>query len=121
MPIIDSFKSGSIVISGKTYTRDVLILPDGTVKQRKSGFWKFGSHIVNKSEIDELLTANPQVVVVGTGTGAKAELGVGLDVESRVAGARVELIALPSEEAVQRLNRLVDAGKRVAALIHITR
>lgn len=118
MPIIEDFKFGSIIIGGKRYGRDVLILPDGTVKQRKGGFWKFDSHTIKKGEIEELVKANPKVVVVGIGAIAKAKLAA--DAQLRAKEAKVELIALPSQEAVERLNRLVDEGKRVAALIHIT-
>ncbi len=115
---VDDFQFGSIVISGKQYGHDVLLFPDGMVTQRKGGFWKFGSHTVKKAEIDELVKANPEVVVVGTGTSGKARLAT--DAKSCAKAAKVELIVLPSHEAVERLNRLVDEGKQVSALIHIT-
>lgn len=35
-------------VEGKKYRRDVFLLPDGTVKQRKDGFWMFGSHNIKK-------------------------------------------------------------------------
>lgn len=115
---IESFKFGSIIIGGKRYGRDVLMLADGTVKQRKGGFWKFGSHVIKKAEIEELLKASPEVVVVGTGTSAKANLAS--DAELSLKEAKIELITLPSREAVERLNRLAQEGKRVSALVHIT-
>ena len=118
MPKIDSFNFGSIVIGGKNYGCDIFMLPDGTVKQRKGGFWKFGSHVIKKGEIDELAEANPEVIVVGTGTSAKANLAA--DALLPLKGTKAELIVLPSAEAVARLNQLVDEGKQVAALIHIT-
>lgn len=118
MPRIESFRFGSIAIAGKTYGRDVLVLPDGTVKQRRGGFWKFGSHTIRKGELDKLVEANPEVIIVGTGTDAKANLAS--DAPLALKGARADFIVLPSAEAVQRLNQLVDEGKRVSALIHIT-
>jgi hypothetical protein len=45
---IDSFSFGSITVDGKKYRRDLFLLPDGTVKQRKGGFWIFGSHNLKK-------------------------------------------------------------------------
>jgi len=35
MAKIDSFYFGFIVVDEKQYTRDVIILPDGTVKERE--------------------------------------------------------------------------------------
>jgi len=115
---IDSFRFGSIVIEGRKYGRDVLMLADGTVKQRKGGFWKFGSHVFKKEEIDELVRANPEVIVLGTGTNARAKLAS--DAELLMKEANIELMAVPSHEAVERLTRLVEEGKRVSAIIHIT-
>lgn len=118
MAKVDSFSFGSIVVEGKKYARDLLFFPDGSVKKRKGGFWKFGSHAIKKGEIEELVEANPEVVIVGTGTDAKARLEP--DAESRAKEAKLELVVLPSREAIDRLNQLVGEDKRVAALIHIT-
>jgi hypothetical protein len=118
MSRIERFKFGSIIIDGKRYGRDVLMFADGTVRQRKGGFWKFGSHVIKKAEIEELLKTSPEVVVVGTGTNAVAKLAP--DAEISLKEAKIELITLPSREAVERLNRLAQEGKRVSALVHIT-
>jgi len=118
MSKVDSFKFGTIVIDGKKYGRDVVLLPDGTVHERKLGFLKFGSHTLKKEEIDELIEASPEIAVIGIGVWSRAK--VASDAEQALKEAKVELIALPSKEAVQRLNELTGKGKRVAALIHIT-
>ena len=118
MAKVDSFSFGSIVIDGKKYGRDILVFPDGTVRQRKGGFWRFGSHAIKREEIEELVKAKPEVVVVGTGTSAKARLA--RDAELWAKEAKVELMTAPSREAVDRVNRLLAEGKRVSALIHIT-
>jgi hypothetical protein len=118
MARIEGFKFGSIVISGQKYGRDVLMFSDGTVKQRKGGFWKFGSHVIKKVEIEELMKGGPEVIVVGKGTSSKAKLAP--DAELPAKEAKAELVMLSSVEAVERFNRLTDEGKRVSALIHIT-
>ena len=115
---VDSFSFGSIVVDGKKYGHDVLLFPDGSVKERKGGFWKFGSHAIRKDEVEQLAKANPEVIIVGTGTSGGAKLT--LDAESYLKETKLELLSLPSQEAVDRLNQLVGEGKRLAALIHIT-
>ncbi|MFC1925491.1 MTH938/NDUFAF3 family protein [Chloroflexota bacterium] len=118
MPEVDRFKFGAIFIDGKKYKRDVILFPDGTVRERKRGFWRLGSHSIKKEEVDELIGANPDTVIIAKGAMSRAKLAS--DTESALQEARVELIVLPSKEAVERFNEHVREGKRVAALIHIT-
>ncbi len=117
MAKIDSFSFGSIVIEGKKYGRDVLIFPDGTVRQRQGGFWRFGSHAIKREEIDQLAKVDAEEVIVGTGTGAIARLTP--DAESWANEAKLNLVALASPEAIERFNRLVEEGRRVSALLYI--
>jgi len=118
MAKVDSFSFGSIVIDGKKYRKDMIFLPDGTVKQRRGGFLMFGSHDIKKEEIEELYGAGAEVAVVGIGTSSRARLAQ--RAANYVQGAKLGLLLLPSPEAVEKLNELVDQGKKVAALIHIT-
>jgi hypothetical protein len=118
MAKVDSFQFGSIVIDGKKYGHDVLLFPDGVVRERKGGFWKFGSHAIKKTEIEELVKAKPEVLIVGTGTNGRAR--VDSEAEASAKEANIELLVAPSSEAINRLNQLVDGGKHIAALIHIT-
>ena len=115
---VDSFQFGSIVINGRKYGRDVLLFPDGTVRERKGGFWKFGSHAINRADIEELVTAKPEVLVVGTGTNGRAR--VTPEAEACAREANIGFTSAPSSEAVRQLNQLIDEGRRVSALTHIT-
>ena len=118
MAKVDKFSFGSITIDGKKHGRDVLIFADGTVKERKGGFWKFGPHNIKKGEIEEIAQDAPEAIIVGTGTNGKAHLAP--DVEGWAKEKNLNLIAQPSEEAIARLNELIEQKKKVAALIHIT-
>ena len=118
MAKIDSFQFGSIMIDGKKYGHDILLFPDGTVRERKGGFWKFGSHAIKKADIEELVRAKPELLVVGTGTSGRAR--VDPEVNTNTIEANIKLLVTPSPDAINRLNQLVDEGKRVAAIIHIT-
>jgi hypothetical protein len=72
MAKVDSFQFGSTVIDGKRYGHDVLLFPDGVVRERKGGLWKFGSDAIKEAEIEQLIKARPEVLIVGTGTNSKA-------------------------------------------------
>ena len=118
MAKIDDFRFGSVVIDRKKHRRDVLIFVDGTVRKRIGGFLMFGSHNIRKEEIEELAQANPEAIIVGTGTSGAASLAS--EVDKWAKERNLNLIVQPSYEAVANLNELTEEKKRVAALIHIT-
>ena len=118
MAKVDSFSFGSITVDGKKYRRDLFLLPDGAVKQRKGGIWKFGGHTFKKEEIEELSRTGAEVMVVGIGTDSQAKLSS--EARSFAEQAKLELHILPSDQAVTKFNGLLEQGKKVAALIHIT-
>lgn len=111
--IIDAFNFGFIVVNGKQYAYDVIISPDGTVSEREPGRGRIGSHSITGNQIDPLLRASPEVVLVGTGMRGMARLS-----EQRSGG--VDIRVMTSPEAVEEFNKLAAQGKRVGALIHIT-
>ena len=115
---IESLSFGSITVGGKRYRRDVILLPDRTAKQRKGGFWMFGSHSFKKNEIEELSRASAEEIVIGTGTNSKA--GLSNEAKSYVGQAQLQLHTLASYETVPEFNHLVALGKKVATIIHIT-
>jgi len=118
MARINSFNFGFIVVDGKQYVCDVLILPDGTVKEREPGKRRLGSHRITRSEIENLHGTQPDVILVGCGTNWMARLSK--DAEAYLQEANLNPIVLPSSLAVDKFNQLIEEGKRVAALIHIT-
>jgi len=113
---IERLSFGTIVVDGKKYHRDVIICADGAVKQRKGGIWRFGSHSVKKEEIEELKDA--EIVVIGLGTRSKAHLSD--SARDYAQETNMQLLLLPSYEAVNRLNQLLEEGKTATALFHIT-
>ncbi len=115
---IDRFDFGSIVVDGKQYGYDVLILPDGIVKERRLGVVWFDSHTISKDEIENLIKAEPNIILVGTGVRGLAT--VSRDAIAHVQQTDVDLVALPSTQAVEKFNQLIQEGTRVAALFHVT-
>ncbi len=118
MAKIDSFNFGFIVVDEKQYTYDVVILPDGTVRERSAGKGRLGSHSITRSEIEALIKEQPDVILVGTGVEGMARLAH--DAEFYMLEPDVNLTMLPSPQIVRRYNQRVEEGEKVAALIHIT-
>ena len=118
MAKIDSFNFGFIVVDGKQYVSDVVILPYGTVKERDPGKGRVGSHTITRSEIDNMVRLRPEVILVGTGIDGLAKLSG--DAEAYHQQVDFKLVVLPSNRLVPRFNQLTEEKKKVAALIHIT-
>jgi hypothetical protein len=115
---IDSFNFGFIVVDEKQYSSDIVILPDGTVKERTPGKGRLGSHTIARSEIEALTKAQPETILIGTGVQNMARLAH--DAEFYLLEPDLDLTLAPSGEVVKKYNQLVEEGEKVAALIHIT-
>jgi hypothetical protein len=115
---IDSFNFGFIVVDNKQYAYDVVILPDGTVKERHPGKGRLGSHSIARSEVESLVRSSPDLILIGTGVNGMARLA--RDAEHYLMEPEVNLTLLPSPEVVKKYNQHVQDGESVAALIHVT-
>ncbi|TFG47903.1 MAG: hypothetical protein E4H40_05620 [Candidatus Brocadiia bacterium] len=115
---IDKFGFGSAVIDGTKHIRDLILLPDGTIKRRNGGFWVVGSHCINKDEVQQLFASGADMIIIGVGVLSRAHLSD--EAKNYAAKQSFDMLILPSRDAVHKWNQLADEGKRAAALIHIT-
>ena len=118
MARIDSFNFGFIVVDEKQYSRDIIILPDGSVKERNPGKGRLGSHTIAKNEIESLVREQPDIILIGIGVQGMARLA--RDAEFYLQEPDLNLTLLPSPQAVKKYNQHTEDGEKVAALIHVT-
>ena len=110
---IESYEFGHIVIDGKAHHKDVIILPGRVV----AGWWRKEGHALYPEDLKAVLDAAPEVLVVGQG--ASGLMRVTQETEQALRNAGIEIIALPTGQAVEAYNRL--RGERaVAAALHLT-
>ena len=113
VPHIDDYQFGKIVIDGSAYSKDVILLPSQTIPN----WWRKEGHKLNISDLNQVLTVNPQVLVVGQGAYGRMEISP--EVEAFLEANGIEMIALPTKEACLEYNRI--AGNQVAAAaLHLT-
>lgn len=112
-PKIEAYRFGSIVVDGQTYERDLIILPDRVL----SGWWRREGHKLRARDLDAILEAQPEVLVVGQG--AYGRLSVSGKAERALGEAGIELIVEPTKRAVETYNRL-RKEQRAAAALHLT-
>lgn len=108
---------GVIVIDGMRYDHDVVIA-DGQVSARDKGpskSLKAGYGHTPLSAGEKIPWSKPRLVV---GTGHSGRLPLVPDVESEAEQRGVDLVVLPTSEAVDLLNRSDTA--EVNAILHVT-
>jgi len=114
MPGIDAYQFGSMTIDGRDHAKDLIIYPDGTVREN----WRrTAGHFLVEEDIHDLLATDPETLVVGTGGSGMMRVGEKLVTLLEERG--IELIAVPTAKAVQAYNRL-HKEKRVGCCFHLT-
>ena len=111
---IETSSFGLIVINGKQYTSDLIVYPDGQVKD---SWWRKSGHRLSIDDISELVESAPEVIIVGTGVNGLMKPDTGLDKTLSKMG--INLIPLPNPEAIEIFNKL-SSEKRVGACFHLT-
>ena len=112
-PQIKSYRFGRIVIDGRAYSKDVIILPNRVI-----GNWRRQEgHALRPDDLAAVFEAAPEALIVGQG--AFGLMRVTHEAEQSLQAAGIELIALPTGEAVETYNRLREE-RAVAAALHLT-
>ena len=112
---IDSYTFGRITIDGKTYTSDLILLPEGRLQEE---WWRRRGHELHPQDLQEILQARPQILIVGTGY--YGAMRITPEAKQTLTKAGIQLIAHKTEKACQTYNKLAAEGKRVAAALHLT-
>ena len=112
-PRIASYHFGNIVIDGKSYTQDVIILPDRVIGK----WWRMEGHRLQIEDLQIVLETRPEVLIVGQG--AYGRMDVPEETQGALQSAGIEMIALPTEKACRAYNSM-RAGRRVAAALNVT-
>lgn len=103
---------GSVTVGNKKFHHDIYVDPDGNIVPRESG------HKVSAEEIRTILKSNPEVIIIGTGQFGCVKL---LAEATRVTEANgVRVVRERTPIAIKKFNELVDEGKRIVAIVHVT-
>jgi len=113
-PNIETYTFGHIVIDGKKYSADVIILP-GDVK---SNWWRGEGHVLKPGDLSAVLEASPKILVVGQG--AYGYMKVPEETLAHLTEAGIEIICLPTADAVDEYNQRAQQNIPTAAALHLT-
>jgi len=112
--MIDSYHFGAMTINGKTHRADLKIIGDQII----GDWWRLEGHALQEPDIADILVAPVEVLVVGTGDSGRME--VTRPAARAVERQGIQLLALPTAQAVGVFNALRTQGKRVAGAFHLT-
>jgi len=111
----DGFSFGSIPIDGVTYDHDVVIDRGQIHKRKKKASKEFREAFAHMPlSLEERIPGKCRRLVVGTSTGA---LPVMKEVKAEAKRRKIELMILPTAEAIEKLKQQPDGTN---AILHVT-
>ena len=114
MNIIEKYRFGKIVVSGESFSRDLIIFPD----EIKTKWWRRDGHSLHLDDLTVLDEKKIDVLVVGTG--AYGRMSVPSSVIQKLNEKDILVVVKKTSEAVEEYNKLVKEDKVVAAALHLT-
>lgn len=112
--MIEAYGFGSMTVMGQSHRNDLKIIDNEIV----GNWWRREGHAIYVEDIDDILYSPVEVLVVGTG--AYGGMKVTEEAASAIKGRGIELVAVPTKEAVTIFNTLHGQGKKVAGAFHLT-
>ncbi len=109
------YSFGRMTIGGRSYQRDLIILANGKVI---SPWLRHQGHELSPKDIRPILESRPSVLVIGTGRDGRMVPSQDLCPVLRQNG--IEPLVLPTPQAVQQYNQLLQENTSVSACFHLT-
>ena len=114
MNIIESYSFGHMVIGGISYTKDIIIYPDGSIL---SPWWRNQGHMLEMTDLKDLLATPPETIICGTG--AMGLMRISAALKEYLKTGKIDFIAQKSSRAVKTFNQL-SGSKNIAGCFHLT-
>jgi len=111
--MIESYSFGKMKVDGEVYTSDLILLPG----QVLPNWWRKEGHRLSLSDLKEVLSASPSVLVVGTG--AYGYMAVPEELKKALSQKGIRLIVQKTDAAARAHNELCKKEK-VAGAFHLT-
>ncbi len=113
--MIDAYETGkSMRIGGKAYHNDLKII-DGRVL---GDWWRKEGHRLDAVDIDDIVAARPEIVVIGTGYAEG--MRVPDATRAMLLSKDIRVVIQATSKAVNTYNRLSKEGHRVSGAFHLT-
>lgn len=114
MARINSTQFGYVTIDEKTYSSDIFVYWNGKIEDAKTDV----RHLLTLKQAKKILEKEPEIFLIGSGQ--DGYFGVSDEVMHACQNKKIQLIAMPTPEAVEKFNELIEKRKKVVAFIHVT-
>jgi len=105
-----------MTIDGKKYSRDLIIFPEGEIKEN---WQRIDGHELTFDDLEDITIIKPDLLIIGTGY--SGILKVLPETEKFLGDINIEVQSLKTDEAVKLFNELKEKKeKRVMAGFHLT-
>lgn len=113
--MIEKCGFGWMVIGGREYRSDLMILPDGTVVPN----WRRGKgHLLTFEDIAPLVACGPELIISGSGIFGRMKPAPRLAQD--LAGQGIELVLAWTKPAVEQFNAARGGPQKVGGCFHLT-
>lgn len=112
--MIENFSFGNIVVNGITYTNDIKIIQGKVIPI----WWRKSGHQVNIDDIQDIIDAKPDILVLGKGKPGMMKSTLSLC--DFLKQNDMDLIEEKTSKAIKTFNRLFKQGRNVCAGFHLT-
>ena len=109
--LIEDYSFGKILIDGKKYTDDVILLG----KKVKPGWWRKSGHRLHIEDLEDVIKFDPDILIIGTGNSGNMTVPAGVKKE-----LDFEVKSFPTKKACKVYNEELKSGKKVAGGFHLT-
>lgn len=111
---VETYEFGRISVAGRSYTSDVIISPEKV----RDGWWRKEGHRLHREDLDDVLAAEPDVVVIGTGY--YGNMAVPAETRAFLESKGIEVRVAKTNEAVREFNQLQQRAAKIVAALHLT-
>ena len=111
---VNDYSFGRIVIDGASYSSDVIIMPDRVI----DGWWRKQGHKLQIDDLDEVLPASPDILVIGTGCYGK--MRVPQETVTFLENQGITVKQADTGDAVKLFNELQKECANIVAALHLT-
>lgn len=112
--MIENYAFGRIVVAGTVYSNDIKIVQGKVIPD----WWRRRGHLVEPADVEDILAARPDALVIGKGKPGLMKVSVRL--RDLLDESGIRLIEKKTTKAIDIFNGLLKQGDNVAAGFHIS-
>lgn len=111
---IDDYQFGKVVVDGQTYQSDIIITPETVI----DSWWRQEGHRLDRRDLDEILEARPDCLLVGTGYYGR--MTIPDETIQYLQDKHIHLDYAPTADAIKQFRQLQRKYARIVAALHLT-